>query len=417
MYLTREEERMASGEDGEAYRRAMEILIKIGDFTDAKRMVPVSWADLTTFSGIGGGHGDSPDNDMHKYISEFDRLCLEENAIFRTPTTLTDVSTPERNKLMSKLGAQLIVPAGASTPHDIYPLPGFGQYCTPGATNINTFCNGALGARGNNEGPIGVRMAALTGRTPEYGYLLDENRHAKVVVRVETKLNNYIDWGILGFYISKTLSTHYWDVPVLTGINPTGISNDDVISFSATMNSPGSITHWLIEGFSPEGKTIQQALGGDKPKEQFVVGEKEFKSVLRAYSPTENKPDIVTVRFPITVDRLYKLAALFEGKKVAKDVSFAVDLTVHAKQVAEKFGLRRALENAGVYVADRQGQVMHKGRLIDPWVDSKREGIRTMVTDSLKDCNAIGQQEVDMVLLPTLEAIVKVAQTGRIEAN
>lgn len=417
MYLTKKEERMMSGEEGEAYQRAMEILTKMGDFVDAERMVPVSWADLTTFSGIGGGHGDSPDNDMYKFINDFEQLCLKENSRFRTPITLADVSTPERNALMTKLGAQLIVPAGASTPHDIFPLPGFGQYCTPGATNINTFCNGALGARGNSEGPIGVRMAALTGRTPEYGYLLDKNRHAKVVVKVDAELDNYIDWGILGFYVSKTLSAHYWDVPVLTGISPAGISNDNVISFSATMNSPGSITHWLIEGFSPEGKTLEDALGGDKPMDSFVFGEKEYRSVLQAYSPTEDRPDIVTVRFPITVDRLYKLAALFEGKKVHKDVSFAVDLTVHAKMVAERFGLKAALERAGVYMGERQGQVMFKGKMIDPWTDSKKEGVKTMVTDSLKDCNAIGQQEIDMVLLPSLEDIVKVAQTGKIEVN
>ena len=54
--------------------------------------------------------------------------------------------------------------------------------------------------------------------------------------------------------------------------------------------------------------------------------------------------------------------------------------------------------------------------MIDPWVDAKREGVRTMVTDSLKDCNAISQQEIDMVLLPSLEKIVEVAITGKLEA-
>jgi hypothetical protein len=39
-----------------------------------------------------------------------------------------------------------------------------------------------------------------------------------------------------------------------------------------------------------------------------------------------------------------------------------------------------------------------------------------VVTDSLKDCNAVSQQEIDMVLLPSLEKIVEVALTGRLEA-
>jgi predicted aconitase len=115
------------------------------------------------------------------------------------------------------------------------------------------------------------------------------------------------------------------------------------------------------------------------------------------------------------VQRLYEVARLFEGKKVHKDVSFSVDLTVTAKMVAEKFGLKKTLEKSGVLVAETQGQVKWKGKIMDPWVDAKRLGIKTMVTDSLKDCNAIGQQEIDMVLLPTLEQIVKTAITGKLE--
>jgi len=415
MQLTKDEEKMLSGGYGEATRRAMEILVKMGEYEAAKRMVPVSWADLSTFSGIGGGHGDSPNNDMYKFMKEFDDLCAQENVKFRCPITLADAGTPERNEKMTRMGAQLISPAGASSPHDIFPLPLFGQYVTPGATNINTYCNSMIGARGNNEGPVGVRMAAITGKTPEYGYLLDENRHARTLVEVQVEPRNYIEWAVLGFYISKTLSTHYWDVPVLTGIKPTAVTSDDIMAFCASMNNPGSITHFLIEGLSPEGRTLEQALDGRKPKERFAVGPKEMKEIYDTFPPTGNKPDIVTLRFPLTVQRLYQVARMVEGKKIHKDVSFAVDLTLAAKMVAERFGLKKVLEAAGILVAETQGQVMWKGKVIDPWTQAKREGVRTMVTDSLKDCNAISQQEIDMVLLPSLEKIITVALTGKLE--
>ena len=250
----------------------MEILVKMGEYKSAKRMVPVSWADLSTFSGIRGGHGDSPDNDLYKFMKQMDDLCDKENVKFRCPTVLADVRTPERNKKMTKMGAQLISPAGASSPHDIFPLPLFGQYVTPGATNINTYCNSMIGARGNNEGPIGVRMAAITGVTPQYGYLLDENRRARVVVNVKVQPKNYIDWAVLGFYISKRLSTHYWDVPVLTGINPLAVTSDDIMSFCASMNNPGSITHFLIEGLSPEGRPSNRPWGGRSPSRSSPSG-------------------------------------------------------------------------------------------------------------------------------------------------
>ncbi|MCL5734183.1 MAG: aconitase X catalytic domain-containing protein [Actinobacteria bacterium] len=417
MRLTKDEEKMLSGGYGEATRRAMEILVTMGDYAGAQRMVPVSWADLSTFSGIGGGHGDSPDNDLYKFMKELDDLCDREGVRFRCPTTLADAGTPESNARLTRMGAQLISPAGASSPHDIFPLPLFGQYVTPGATNINTYCNSMIGARGNNEGPIGVRMAAITGRTPQYGYLLNENRLAKTHVEVRVAPKNYIEWAVLGFYISKRLSRHYWDVPVLTGIDPVAVTSDDIMSLCASMNNPGSITHFLIEGLSPESRTLEQALGGRKPKERFTVGPKEMEEVYDTYPPTGNKPEIVTLRFPLTVQRLYEVAGLFEGKKVHKDVSFSVDLTLAAKLVAEGSGLKKRLEAAGVLVAEKQGQVMWRGQMIDPWVDAKRAGVRTMVTDSLKDCNAISQQEIDMVLLPSLERIVEVAVTGKVEGG
>jgi predicted aconitase len=414
MQLTKDEKKMLSGEYGQATKKAMEILVKMGEYNSAKRMVPVSWADLSTFSGTGGGHGDSPDNDLYKFMKQMDDLCDKENVKFRCPTVLADVGSPERNARLTKMGAQLISPAGASSPHDIFPLPLFGQYVTPGATNINTYCNSMIGARGNNEGPIGVRMAAITGVTPEYGYLLDENRRARVVVNVKVQPKNYIDWAVIGFYISKRLSTHYWDVPVLTGIDPLAVTSDDIMSFCASMNNPGSITHFLIEGLSPEGTTLDQALGGKKPIEKFSVGPKEMKEIFDLYPPKHTKPEIVTIRFPLTVERLYEVSRLFEGKKINKNVSFSVDLTLAAKLVAERFGFREKLEKSGVLVAETQGQVMWKGKIMDPWVDAKRLGIKTMVTDSLKDCNAIGQQEVDMVLLPTIEQIIEVAITGKL---
>lgn len=416
MKLTKEEEKMLSGSYGQAYKKAMEILVKMGEFSSAERMVPISWADLTTFSGRWGGHGDSPDNDLFNYLREFEDLCIEEGAKFKCPMTVVDVSKDEkRNIRMKKLGAKLVAPAGASSPHDLFPWPLFGQYASPGATNGTTFFNSMLGVRANSEGPIGVHMAALTGRTPEYGYLLDENRLGKVLVEVKTGLKNYIDWAVLGFYISRKLSTHYWDVPVLIGLDANTVTSDDVMSFCASMNHPGSITHFLLEGISPEAPTLEKAFGGKDPIERFIVGSDEMKEIYDLYAPSGNKPDIVTVRFPLTVERLYEVVNLVEGKKIHPDVSFSVNLTVHARTVAERFGLKEKLEKAGILVGETQGQVIWNGEIIDPWVDSRRVGIRTMITDSLKDCNGARNQDIEVSLLPSLEKIIKTAINGKVE--
>ena len=75
MQLTKDEKKMLSGECGKVTKKAMKILVKMGEYNSAKRMVPVSWADLSTFSGIGGGHGDSPDNDLYKFMKQMGTIC------------------------------------------------------------------------------------------------------------------------------------------------------------------------------------------------------------------------------------------------------------------------------------------------------------------------------------------------------
>jgi predicted aconitase len=217
---------------------------------------------------------------------------------------------------------------------------------------------------------------------------------------------------VLGFYISNRLSTHYWDVPILTHIDPRTTTSDDIMSMCASMSHPGSITHFLVEKLLPEAVTLDKAFNGKESIEKFIVRQKK---IYDLYASSGNKPDIITVRFPLTVERLYELVRLVEGKKIHKDVSFAVTLSFHARTVAERFGLKEKLEAAGILVGDKQGQGIWNGKVIDSWTDARREWVRVMVTDSLKDCNGAGQQEIEIVLLPSLEKIVKTALNGKIE--
>ena len=46
MELTREEESVLKGEQGEIMQMAYRILVATGEATDAERLVPIEWADL-----------------------------------------------------------------------------------------------------------------------------------------------------------------------------------------------------------------------------------------------------------------------------------------------------------------------------------------------------------------------------------
>ncbi|NLK26355.1 MAG: DUF521 domain-containing protein, partial [Euryarchaeota archaeon] len=57
MHLTKDEEAILAGEKGEGRRKAMELLVALGDIYGAKRLVPISAAHLSgvSYKTIGEG--------------------------------------------------------------------------------------------------------------------------------------------------------------------------------------------------------------------------------------------------------------------------------------------------------------------------------------------------------------------------
>ena len=45
--------------------------------------------------------------------------------------------------------------------------------------------------------------AAITGRVPNYGYLLDENRKGNILVKVQAKIEDDFDYQLLGCCAKK----------------------------------------------------------------------------------------------------------------------------------------------------------------------------------------------------------------------
>ena len=59
-----------------------------------------------------------------------------------------------------------------------------GEHMAYGDTGVVIYSNSVLGARSNFEGGPSALAAGLTGRTPRYGYHLDEHRRATLLVDV-----------------------------------------------------------------------------------------------------------------------------------------------------------------------------------------------------------------------------------------
>ena len=191
MILNQEEEAMLRGDQGEAAKLAMEILVKVGEKFGAKSLVPVASAHIVLA--------------MYKSIYEAGVEVCEKfaamGAKFRVPTTLDpsgmdtqkwrEFKTPdayaEKQLRVAKAYEQMgAIMSWTCLPHFSGSAPRFGEHVGWTESSAVAFINSVLGARSNRETAVIDVCIGITGRTPEYGLHLQENRYGKVLVKMES---------------------------------------------------------------------------------------------------------------------------------------------------------------------------------------------------------------------------------------
>ncbi len=405
---------MLSGGYGEGYRRAIEVLVKLGEFYDAKRLIPISLAYLVV--------GPSPAKPGK--ASEWLHEMADLGATFKCPLPLVPVDATSYSDydLHKKLGA-VFAYGGSGHPRNLLCHPVFGQHITADGTAITHYMNSYIGARANTECFVGQYSAAIVGKTPEYGFHLSRNRVGKTLFDIKVPLKDESDWSALGYYISRTLGKNYWDVPVINGVKPADITHDELVAICSSIPSYGACVHSLLVGISPEARTLQQAFGGKKPKQRFVVGPKELKGVYDTFSTSKEKPDMVSMGgfgVNLSIESLYKLAGLIEGKKVSGDFPTVAIVDGPVRAVADRTGITDTLRAAGIRLGMDE---VFRERGIDgaeftnnPVICAKRMGWNTLVFADAKSCHYIGNQDIEPVL-KHLEECVQIAVMGRMEVR
>src|SRR4030042_6679721 len=150
MYLSNEEERMYVGEYGEPIRKAMEILVAIGDTYDAEKLIRVQKAHIAGISYK--THGDAG--------IEYLKALNEKNASVRIPTTLNPIGVDrsQREKLKfpdewsrkqleiveeyEEMGCESTC---SCTPYYHSSLPRFGEHIAWAESSAVVFSNSVLG--------------------------------------------------------------------------------------------------------------------------------------------------------------------------------------------------------------------------------------------------------------------------------
>ncbi len=323
--LTKEEQSMLDGEEGEGVRRAMEILLALGKIYDAERFIPVSRAQVAGVS--------------YKNLGDAGLGFLEDwagkGARVRVPTTLNPAGIDIEN--WKKLGISEefaekqirvieaykrmgIQPSCTCTPYLAGNIPKQGEHVAWSESSAVSYANSVLGARTNREGGPSALAAAITGRTPEYGLHLDENRKANLLVDVGCELKSIADFGALGYIVGKEAGN---SIPYFRGMGKA--DSDSLKSMGAAMAASGAVALYYVEGITPEVKfNSLRSFSAAKLPIGTTTETLTIETLHEGYEALNSNAaeiDLVAIGCPhASLNELKRISRLLDGKKIKSEL-------------------------------------------------------------------------------------------------
>ncbi len=286
MELTREDEKILNGENGEGKRKAMEILAALGDINDARELMPVSSVQV---SGVSyktiGDHG-------LNFISDWASSGVKVNT-FTTlnpagvdPDVAGDMGYSKKfiekqREIIETYGRMGIEPSCTCTPYLAGNLPKFGDSIAWAESSSAIYANSVIGARTNAESGVSALASAIIGKTPQYGLHLDENRRPSFEIEVKADLKDAADYAALGYVIGQK----HDGIPLFRGIKPT----EDEMKLMGAALATGSVSMFYVDGVTPE------ATEGKIEKIEF--GEQDLMGAYDKLNTTD-EPDVVCIGCP-----------------------------------------------------------------------------------------------------------------------
>jgi predicted aconitase len=410
MKLTDEEQALRAGEFGEAAQWAIKHQIKVGRYLGASDFVAVSQAHImadTESLGIAGV----------EWLERLARLPIEQRRV-RIPTITdprgTDFAAAHRLKqqpwmlelerrAIAALEALGILMTNTCINYQTIMPPVFGEHVAYGDTGVVIYCNSVCGARSNFEGGPSALSAALTGRTPRYGYHLEERRRATLLFHVGFTPLELNDWGALGAIVGR-LAGHYWQVPALVGIERVPAA-DEMKHFGAALASYGSVALFHMAGITPEARRLEDVLAPSHAVREHEAGESDIRAFQRSYGEAVDTVDLVVFSAPqLSLFEIGQIAGMLEGRRAS--IPLFVVTSPQVKGDADRMGLTARIEAAGGSVLS--GMCFYQSYAREM---AEANGWKRLATNSAKLVNIIGGYGYQPALM-SMQACVDAACRG-----
>lgn len=413
MRLSETEEAILAGEMGEPRRRAIEHQIKVGRFFDAPDMVEIAQAHIMADTEALGGAN-------VEYLEEIAAFPESERKV--AVPTITDPRGADlkqykavrqdeafidlERRTIAAFEALGVMMTDTCINYQLFMPPVLGQHLAFGDTGVTIYSNSVLGARTNYEGGPSALAAALTGRTPRYGFHLDQHRRGTTLFDISHAFDSLTDWGALGGIIGREMGS-YFEVPVIAGID-TAPTSDELKHFGAALASFGSTPLFHMIGVTPEAPALNSVFDGTPPKPRKITSS-DFESFYADYGAPDDKLDVVVFAAPqLSLVELQSLADLLDGRRVHGDTSVLICTAPAFKAEADRMGFTSKIEASGALLLEGVCFYQMHAREM-----GAANGWQRLMTNSAKLTNIISGYGYEPVL-GSMEACIDAAVAGRI---
>jgi predicted aconitase len=416
MRLGPEDKAMLAGEQGAPRQWALTHQCQVGAFFDAEDLVPVAQAHIMADTESLGEHG----------VGFLEGLARHEPHARRVRVpTITDPRGVDfrifkrlgQQQWMAELEARAITAfetlgvlmTNTCINYQTIMPPVLGEHMAYGDTGVVIYSNSVLGARSNFEGGPSALAAALTGKTPRYGFHLDRNRRGTHRYVVEFAPQDWTEWGALGGLIGR-LAGNYWAVPVIEGI-AAAPGSDALKHFGAAMASFGSVGLFHMVGVTPEARDAREPWDGKAPEPRRIT-RADLDQFFAGYAGGSDKVDVVVFSAPqLSLIEMAALADRLDGRKVNAATTLLAVTSPENKSAADRMGLTARIEASGALVLS--GVCFYQSYAREM---AEANGWRRLVTNSAKLTNIIGGYGYEPTLA-SMDACIEAAVSGRIKAQ
>jgi len=317
--LTQEDLALLDGRRGPAAGFAMRLLTRFAESVEAKRLVEIESAHVDGCLYLG------------RASLDFVEKCVALGGRVRVATTLNvgslDLLHPETFRGSDELrdNGRRLMEAHAElgcartftcAPYQTRYRPRFGAQIAWGESNAIVFANSVIGARTERYGDFIDLSCALTGRAPEFGLHIADNRRARTLVEIESTPQEWRDNTLVAVAVGHLLGRLGGGVAAIVGL-AAETNEDDLKALGAAAASSGAVALFHAVGLTPEAPTVEAAFHGERPARVVRLEARDLRDAARSLStlPDGAPLDAVALGTPhFSLAEFARLRTLISGE-------------------------------------------------------------------------------------------------------